>query len=239
MEYTIRPAKKFKSVTVVIPTIGKKELSDAVHSVLVKDTIFDITLLIVKDGPDIEIKSFSHYTKNPNIITLPWNVGANGFYGHRIYAAASHLVNTDAVMFLDEDNFYDENHIETCMNLMNLGDYDFVHSYRNVVDGDGSFVCRDAFEAIGAEPLDLVDTSSYCFSTEFLIKTGYLWHHGWGADRRYFQAVKDTAKYNCTRQFSLNYRLDGNPGSPSKEFFMEGNVMNGYSATGYLDRDII
>lgn len=224
----IPPVNNF---VVVTPTIGGKFLKDALRSVS------DHTLkgagrhLVVFDGVGTPEDILLCQEHGAATMMLPWNVGRHGFYGHRIYAAIGHLINADAVFFLDEDNYYDFNHIPSCMAKLNKG-YDFVHSYRNVIDNNGILICKDRFEAIGKEPLYLVDTSSYCFRTEFLKQAGHLWHWGWGADRRFFQIVKEHAKYTSTGEFTLNYRLDGNPNSPTKDFFFKGNMMAGFTREG-------
>lgn len=220
-----------KSAVVVTPTIGSKYLYDAMDGVSASKHDYEVTHLIVFDGVELPELVQGVKLNGASTMELPWNVGRHGFYGHRVYAAIGHLVNADAVFFLDEDNFYSEDHIKTCLDKLNEG-YDFVHSLRNVVDIDGNHICKDRFEAIGREPIYLIDTSSFCFRTDFLKAAGHFWHWGWGADRRFFQLVKDRAKYGCTEKFSLNYRLDGNPNSPTKDFFFKGNTLAGYEANG-------
>jgi hypothetical protein len=228
---------KVKSVVVVTPTIGKPEVAYAIKSVQEQNTSIDIQHLLVVDGPEHYDRFRNHdldYDDHDRLkmMVLPWNVGANGFYGHRVYAAISHLINADAVMFLDEDNCYGTSHVETCVSKLNEG-YDFVFSHRYIIDQDNMLLCRDRFEAIGKPPLNLVDTSSYCFRTNFLTTVGHIWHWGWGADRRFFQLVSSrNFKYASTEKATLYYRLDGNPNSPKKEFFYEGNLQAGYNTTG-------
>jgi hypothetical protein len=230
---------KVKSVVVVTPTIGKPEVVYAIKSVQEQKTSVKVEHLLIVDGPEYldEFRNkFSDFdwTNDMQFMMLPWNVGANGFYGHRVYAAISHLINADAVMFLDEDNCYGTSHVETCVAKLNEG-YDFVFSHRYIIDQNNVVICRDRFEAIGKPPLNLVDTSSYCFRTKFLTTVGHVWHWGWGADRRFFQLVSShNFKYASTEKPTLYYRLDGNPNSPKKEFFFEGNRQAGYKENGDL-----
>jgi len=219
-----------KTAVVVTPTIGSKHLLEAVFSVKEQITDYDIKHLVVFDGP---IEKEPPLPLDTVRMHLPWNVGKDGYYGHRVYASVGHLINADVVFFLDEDNWYLSSHIQSCMELLdNDLDLDFCFSSRNICDPSGKFLTQDRFEAIGQPPLMLVDTSSYCFRTEFLVKYGYLWHWKWGADRRFFQLVSQVAKYQSTGVYSLNYRLDGNPGSPTKEFFFEGNRQAGFNQDG-------
>lgn len=229
-----------KSAVIVTPSIQSRYLKDAILSVQKNNTSnnLDINHLIVWDGisPDIDITAIE---TNPRYkifeMSLPWNVGRHGFYGHRVYAAISHLINADAIFFLDEDNTFEPNHIQSAIDTLNENNYDYTFSYRNVVEQDGSFICKDRFEAIGTDPINLIDTSSFCFRTPFLVQTGHVWHHGWGADRRFFQIVKSYPfKYGPTGQFTLNYRLDGNPNSPKRDFFLNGNSRSGFTPEGEI-----
>lgn len=224
LEDDLKP--EVRSAVVVTPTIGSRFLSDCIESVEAQDVQIDFQHLVVFDGP------VEYNKKVPeNVMVLPWNVGRHGFYGHRVYAAIGHLINADSVLFLDEDNMYDKDHVQSCIDTLNGGN-DFCHSFRSVIDIDGNWLCDDKFEAIGREPYFLVDTSSFCFRKEFLIEHGHHWHWGWGADRRFFQIVKDQSRYASTGRHTLMYRLDGNPNSPTKEFFFNGNERIGYDKTG-------
>lgn len=226
VSYYLDARNPVKSVVVLIPSIASETIVRAVKSVEMQNTKYDCQYLVVWDGP----------TKIPryrfqNTMRLPWNVGGNGFYGHRIYASIPHLLNSDAVMFLDEDNTYENDHVETCMDKLNEGN-DFVFSKRMIVDKEGHFVCYDQFESTGEEPIGLVDTSSYCFRRDWLINFTSLWHYGWGADRRFYQTVKGLGKHACTDKPTLIYTLDGNPNSPTKEFFLDGNLKHGWNEKG-------
>lgn len=233
-----------KSVTVITPTIGKPELSKAIESV--KAQTYPCRHLVVIDGAD-------HWNKANNICNnfrgidysdtdqkafiqcvTPENTGANGFYGHRIYAAYPHLINSDYVLFLDEDNWYEPNHVETLIETIEKKQLDFAYSLRRIAGKDGEYLLDDNCESLGKWEIFmsrksphgkqyLIDTSSFCFKKDFIQKTCHLWHSGWGGDRRYLYYVKDEAKYDTNGLYTLNYRLDGNPNSVTKEFFESGN----------------
>lgn len=221
-----------KPVTVITPTIGKIELNDAIRSVG-KQT-YPCKHLIVFDNPK-GVKAFEKENNPPNdpidVCFLPYNTGADGFYGHRIYAAFPHLVNSDYILFLDEDNFYEPDHVATLIKTIEDNNLQFAYSLRRIVDKDGKYLCDDNCESLGQWPIFfthdnpqyLVDTSSFCFRREFLIQVCQFWHFGWGGDRRFFEIVKKSAPHDTTGKHTLNYRLDGNPNSVTKEFFEEGN----------------
>jgi glycosyltransferase involved in cell wall biosynthesis len=228
-----------KSVVVVTPTIGSPKLADAVESVA-NQTYKNLTHLLVVDGAKEYLEQFNknlvHQDKdhwNLQFMFLPWNTGKTGgdFYGHRIYAGIPHLLNADYVFFLDEDNWYEKDHVASLVEVLDRGN-DFAHSLRQIYNPDTSYVCDDNCEALGQWPIYfthenpqyLADTSSFAFNRKFLEQTCHLWHSGWGGDRRYFYSVKDEAKWDTCRKHTLCYRLDGNPGSVNADFFIKGNA---------------
>ena len=104
-------------VCVIIPSIGQPTLIKALESIYAQ-TYGSVYPLVVIDGNEhfskvMDLNLPIHTEKNLTITTAPYNTGANGFYGHRIYAAYPHLVNQDYICFLDEDNWFEPNHIET------------------------------------------------------------------------------------------------------------------------------
>jgi glycosyltransferase involved in cell wall biosynthesis len=234
-----------KSVTVLTPTIGSKKLYDCIESVQ-KQTYQNINHLIVADGAAAYEKIDGMFNDNLyqivktydlSKITLsfvPYNTGGEGFYGHRIYAAYSHLVNTDYILFLDEDNWYEPDHVASLVEIMDRDELDFAFSLRKIYSPEKVFVAEDNCESLGLWPIYfthqnpqyLVDTSSYIFTKDMLIRAGHLWHHGWGGDRRFFNIVRDKFVYDCTRRHTMCYRLDGNSNSVDDKFFINGNQYN-------------
>jgi glycosyltransferase involved in cell wall biosynthesis len=209
-----------KSVTVLTPTTGNDKLLKCIQSVH-NQTYKNIHHLLVIDGPHHYQKTIDIFEQSRNLnqdeyvrfATLPENTGSNGFYGHRIYAAFPHLINTDYIAFLDEDNWFDENHIESLVNTIEEKQLDFAYSLRKVYVGD-EYLADDCCEAIGRWPIawsdgtqHLVDTSSYCFKREWFINVCQIWHYGWGGDRRFFTFVKHQSNYDTTGLHTLNYNL--------------------------------
>lgn len=228
-----------KSVTVITPSIGSEKLQDALRSVQ-SQTYGNITHLVVADGLeeyqdqvlDVIQKTYvSRPEKNLVLVSSPENTGANGFYGHRIYAGYSHLINSDYIFFLDEDNWYEEDHVSSLVEVLDRGN-DFAYSLRKIYNPDKSYVADDNCEALGKwpiyfsheDPQYLIDTSAFAFSRKFLQQTGHHWHHGWGGDRYYFyNALNYNPKWDTNYKHTLCYRLDGNPGSVNADFFIKGN----------------
>lgn len=225
-------------VLVITPTTGAPELVDAINSVYFQ-TYKDLDHLIVVDGQEFSNQTNATLKQGEILvgerikrIDLPFNTGGGGFYGHRIMAAFSHLVNHDFVLFLDQDNWFEPNHVETLVEEIKKFNLDWSYSLRKIYSKEKKFLCDDNCESLGRWPAwvndqaHLIDSSSYCFKTDFLRRVGHIWDWGWGADRRFYTIVKDQLKhqnYTCTGKHTLCYRLGGNEGSVQEEFFIEGN----------------
>lgn len=224
-----------KPVTVITPTVGSPKLKDAIESVS-KQT-YKCNHLVVIDGPeyfDVVMKNAT--PGNTQFTCAPENTGKTGgnFYGHRIYAAYPHLLNSDYILFLDEDNWFEQNHVETLVKTIEEKKLDFAYSLRKIFSPNKDYLLDDNCESLGKWEIFgsrhsnhgkqyLIDTSSFCFTRKFIQATCHNWHWGWGGDRHYFYSVRDSAKYDTNGKHTLCYRLDGNQGSVTKEFFIEGN----------------
>jgi glycosyltransferase involved in cell wall biosynthesis len=228
---------KPKTVTVITPTIGSSKVRDAVKSVQ-EQTYKHIRHLLVVDGEEYDEKFVENFEYEEIEKLMPYsiapeNTGGGGFYGHRIYAGYAHLVNTDYIFFLDEDNWYQPNHVETLVKTLEEGNQ-FAYSLREVYDENKNYLCDDNCESLGKWPIwfkhdapeYLIDTSSFAFTREFLIQVSHLWHWGWGGDRRFYNIIRDKAKHDTSGKHTLCYRLDGNTNSVKPDFFEQGNEEN-------------
>lgn len=212
-----------KSVTVITPTIGSDKLIDAAVSVE-SQTYKNIKHLIVVDGPEHLNKVLEFDRMLPHerrqIAVTPENTGANGFYGHRIYAGYPHLINSDYIAFLDEDNWYGWDHIQSLVETIESKKLDWAYSLRKIYTKDKYYVADDNCESLGRWPIHwsigkeeqyLIDTSSYLFKREFLTQVCNHWHHGWGGDRRFYHIISKVLNhqnYDTTGKHTLSYRLD-------------------------------
>ena len=219
-------------VAVVTPTIGSKTLKECINSVD-KQTYDDLVHYIYIDGDQYTDTVYEDIVCAPRVRTvrLEENVG-KGWYGHRVYAACGFLVNADVICYLDEDNWLESNHVETLVEKIK-GGADWAYSLRKIVDKDGEFVCEDNCESLGKWPIYFnkdqfhIDTSSFMVKRDVAIRIGQTWYGQWGADRQFFGALKQYfPNFACSKEYSLNYRLDGNENSVNKEFFDKGNAEN-------------
>lgn len=223
-----------KSVVVITPTIGSEHLKQCMESVA-NQTYDNVKHLIVVDGNDY-IETFldnALYDRcapyDSNLCILPDNVGANGWYGHRVYAAFTYLVNEDYIIYLDEDNWLEPNHVESLIHTIESNNLLWAYSLRKICDKEGRVICEDNCESLGwwlsVDGYPHIDTSSYCVSRTTAVQAAHAWYGQWGADRQFFtELTKVTHRFTTNKEHTLNYRLDGNPGSPKKEFFIQGNI---------------
>ena len=223
-------------VAVVTPTIGSDTLKKCIESVQ-NQTYENLTHYIFYDGEEyldkINNQVFWNSEKKPiKKIILEENIG-KGWYGHRVYAACSFLVNADVICYLDEDNWYDEDHVESLVKTLEDNECDWAYSLRKIYNKEGDFLFEDNCESLGKWPVYFddsvhhIDTSSFAVRTEIATKVGHSWYAQWGADRQFFYNLKMFFKdFRCSGKHSLCYRLDGNPNSVSEEFFLKGNELN-------------
>jgi hypothetical protein len=225
---------------VITPTTGLPFLAKAMESTNTQPCEH----WIVIDGAEhaqkvADILKAGDYV-NKKIILLPENTGKphqhwsrkDGvkFFGNRIYAGISNLVNAEHVLFLDEDNWFEPNHIVTMLQMLNSSgrEHEWVYSLRKCVNQQGEFICNDDCDSLGIfaswKNINLVDMNCYCFKTEFLMKinstlqTDYYW-----TDRLLSRVAVSTSKdyysYGCTGLYTVNYRV-----RPDAEiFFKQGN----------------
>jgi glycosyltransferase involved in cell wall biosynthesis len=207
-------------VMVITPTTGKDTLEKAIESV--KTQTIETEHLVVSDGVYMDPPDVSYF------MALPENVGGKGWYGHRVYAAMPLMVNADYILFLDEDNWFEPNHVETMINKIKSRNLMWAYSLRRICDESGQYVCDDDCESLGRCPtfydstLNFVDTNCYCFRREFLVTVAHNFYGQWGADRPFYKAASTALpSFGCTGEATVNYR------APERLFkmFAEGNKL--------------
>ena len=227
------------SLAVITPTIGSKYLKKCIESIN-NQTNKNFTYYIVIDGSKYKEDIYNilkdiELPENLKIIPLDENTGANGWNGHRIYIAMSFLINTEYIMFLDEDNFLEPNHVESILEIIKEKRIDWTFALRNIVDKDDKFICQDKCESLGYlhhvwnNPNDhLVDVNCYCIKTEIFRKHCLEFYkkarpvNDDEVDRALF---KKLVQYKCvsTRKYTVNYRVGNRSDSVKADFFIEGN----------------
>jgi len=236
-------------VLIVTPTIGSPELVNALISVRAQAFRelegVEVMHVLMVDGKDFESKVVDAlivaedeleepgFNLKTEVVTWPYNTGGKGFYGHKLYAAASMLVTPDIdwVLFLDQDNWYEPNHVESLILKGSLEGLDFSYSLRKFYTHDGKFYADDNCSSLGRWTAwesymgghHLVDTGCYCFRGSFITQKGHIWNMLWGADIKFFESVMATARYETTGERTFCYRMGGpdNPKSAEERAFID------------------
>lgn len=223
-----------KKVSVVTSSTGSIELKKAAESVLNQD-YRNTQYILVADGPKYHSKvkkQIKDIKGNIDLINLPQNTGANGIGGYRVYTAFSFLVDSDYICFLDEDNWLDSDHISSLVKTIeSKSNLDWCYSLRKIYTKDEEFLFNDDCESLGRWPVwnsdksYHVDIGAYFFKTEFVRNFIHTLNKSVIGDRVLLYHLLNYSKENfeCSKKYSLNYRLGGNPGSVTKEFFEVGN----------------
>lgn len=233
--------KELPLVTVITPTTLHTKLEQAIESVQ-NQTYQNIEHVIVLDKPEKQkelemlIKKYKNKKRRIYTCVLPYNTGANGWNGHRIYGGMPHLLHhSEYISFLDEDNWFEDIHISTLVDEIVTKKLTWAYSLRNIIEDD-KYVCKDLCESLGglstvfeSESDRLIDTSCYLMKRELAMKTSFVWNiparspQG-EADRQLCNLLLSQVKNNaCTRKFTLNYRTSNTPNSVNSLYFKYGN----------------
>ena len=225
-----------KKVTIITPTTGSNYLDINLNSVS-KQTYDNIEHLVVVDGPNYSDKAnnvLNNY-EDKTVMYLQENTGADQYNGHRIYGAMPYLVNSDYVIFLDEDNYVEPTHIESLVKVAENNDWAF--SLRQIVDKDGKYICNDDCENLGKWPTCLsekelfVDVGAYFLPTKIAVQISPIWYRRARhpdeqpeVDRLLMQVLLDYGfSYDTNGEYTLNYRVGNRADSVQADFFLWGN----------------
>ena len=225
-----------KKVTIITPTTGSNYLDINLNSVS-KQTYDNIDHLVVVDGPNYWDKAnnvLNNY-EDKTVMYLQENTGADQYNGHRIYGAMPYLVNSDYVIFLDEDNYIEPTHIESLVKVAENNDWAF--SLRQIVDKEGKYICNDDCENLGKWPTCLsekelfVDVGAYFLPTKIAVQVSPIWYRRARhpdeqpeVDRLLMQVLLDYGfSYDTNGEYTLNYRVGNRTDSVQADFFLWGN----------------
>ena len=119
-------------------------------------------------------------------------------------------------------------HVEQCIKTIEQNNLDWSYSLRQIRNKEGDYVCNDDCESLGKwqtyHGVNHIDTNCYCIKTQTAIRLAQVWHGGWGQDRVWFHTLASYFNnFDCTGKYTVNYCVDGNPGSVNAEFFLNGN----------------
>lgn len=235
-------------VSIITATVGKPELERCIASVR-NQTYDNIEHIVVVDGQErwgatqgilynlgFPIGGERGSLSNEYVCVLPYPTGTNRFNGHRIYGSFIHLVNGDFIIWLDDDNTLEPNHIESLVKLAKKDDLHWAYSFRKIVDENYNFICNDDCESLGKWKSVLndnfVDVNCFFVRKDLALQISPIWYRqarqpGVMEVDRALSAVlmnsQNNLKFDTTYEYSVNYRVGSTELSVRKEFFIEGN----------------
>lgn len=225
-----------RTVTVITATIGHPELGRALESVCAQ-SYENIEHWVVVDGPEFAdsvapiVEGVWRATKRGRLLVLPQRTGMDGWCSHRIYAATPILVNTDFVCFLDQDNWFDPEHLAALVNAIDTSGEQVAYAFRTIRSPDGAWVCRDECQSLGPlrESFDTpgqhhIDTNCWLLATQVAIRFSGAWLQRYHGDRRFARAVmKAFPGIPGSNLYSVNYTVASRRESATAEYFLAGN----------------
>lgn len=204
------------TVAVITSTIAKPELEQAILSV--RAQTHPCRHYVFVDGKQYAGKVKLIEEKYPDVIFtyLPMNTGAGGWLNSSINAVAPFLVKEDIICYLDDDNWYEPDHVESCIKAFDREETQYVWTMRNFVSiHDGKFICRDFFDSLGhfqrrvKQPIKIrinnnedtvinltiphvphVDTNCYAIKRDSALKVAQAWNSGFFNDKNVFNELK-------------------------------------------------
>ena len=230
-------------VTVVTATTGNPLLKKCVESVRLQSHR-PIQHLIVVDGPDhyekvkeifeeIDISTFGEYDRH--VIYLPYSIGKDRWNGHRIYAAGTYIADGEYLIFLDDDNYLEPDHVENCLKAIQGKDWSY--SLRSLVSPDGTSLGRDDCESLGKwasvlHPNDyFIDVNCYFLPKKVAVAVSHCWNRKFRepgqpeVDRVLCQTLRSYfPNFDCSYKYSVNYTVGNSALSVQPDFFKKGNA---------------
>lgn len=236
------------TVAVITSTIGRSELRRAIESV--RRQRYPCKHYIFVDGQAYHSQAEAIVKEYPDVVVtyLPMNTGANGWTNSSINAIAPFLVKEDLICYLDDDNWYEENHIASGVNVLQSQKADYVYALRNFYDKQARFICWDTYESLGEircgwevpPPVTIsfegreyryevnlnsrhhIDTNCYMMKSDLARLIAPAWYSGTRNDQHVYQTlVKLQLNGVCTEQFTVNYLLDVKKYSPTVYQFFQ------------------
>lgn len=240
-------------VSIITATIGKPQLANCIESVR-NQTYKNIEHIVVVDGKEhwqnvdemLFALEFPVSDSREHLIVLPYPTGKDRFNGHRIYGAFTYLANGDFILWLDDDNSIEPNHVESLVNLVKEKKLDWAYSFRKIVDDNNNVICNDDCESLGKWKSVLndhfVDVNCFFVRKDIAVSLSPVWfrrardqENGVMEVDRALTAIlmheNNKLKFDTNGDYTVKYRVGSTGISVRKEFFLGGNaaMLNRYS----------
>jgi hypothetical protein len=217
-------------VAVIMPTIMRKTITDALKSVFRQEPTRRIQVLIGTDDPDIGPVEEACHERPPHCCVQVFYLGYSTSVRHGGLHAAedggalrsvlTYLANSRHVAYLDDDNWWGENHLSSM--LAAIEGHDWAFSLRWFVHPDTRRpICIDRWESVGPDKGVFsqgfggwVDPNCLMFDKLACEPIIGLWTMPSArgaptvvADRQVFGALRQNRRWRATNQASVYYQL--------------------------------
>jgi glycosyltransferase involved in cell wall biosynthesis len=239
---------------VITPSIGSRYLPECVASVAAQ-TYSHLEHYVICDGPAAHSRVAEAIDKGRlrrdrlHVVALPHNTGQERFHGYRICAGFSYLVPSDIVFFLDDDNWYDADHVASCMEAIELLTCDWAFACRRLCREDRQHLLDDDCDSLGfwrrdasyLGPADnlaqefvdlyaldpfLVDTSCLVVRTSKLMTLAPLLVALKRGDSHISSYLVRNEPGACVGRRTVNYRVRDENLTRTVDYFRRGNTSN-------------
>lgn len=232
------------SVAVITATIGRDSLIRAIESVAAQT--YPCTHYVFVDGEqhaEAARAILANYTQ-VKAIYLPVNTGANGWYNSHILAMLPFVAQEDIICFLDDDNAYRPNHVESIVNAARLyPGVAYVYTLRNFVNRQHEWLMYDDIESLGHYRMQhgitchiavnfqgqwikitivnhippLIDVNCYALSRPLAQQMAHIWcKQGFGNDAVMFDELnRQKIPCTCTGEYTVDYFWDWQRQNPT------------------------
>ncbi len=227
-------------VAVVIPTLLRPSLIDALRSVFQQSFNGRIQILIGIDQPE---KSWGNIEK-VILSECPAHMAVTVFWpgystsqhhggmwkawgGGSLRTALSFLANAPYVAYLDDDNWYAPHHLHWLLDTVSGSDWAFSRRWFTALD-ENAPICEDTWESVGPDNGVFANTfGGFCDTNTLIIDKRKCFRalsawcetfekfdargQGRGADRSFFEFLRrHHPHYADTKKASVSYRIQGN-----------------------------
>ena len=219
-------------VTIITATTCTSYLKQNLNSVA-SQTYKNIQHLVVIDGKHHCDKL--DYDIPTDKITLPYATGTEQYNGHRIYGAMTYIARGDYIIYLDEDNWLEHNHVQSLVDIIKDNPNAFACTLRKITDMDGNYICNDDCESLGNWESVIgdyfVDVNCFFLPKKLALQLTPIWYRRARhpedqpeVDRALTYVLKQN-KIQClvTGEYTVNYRAGNRADSVQAQFFLQGN----------------
>jgi hypothetical protein len=146
----------------------------------------------------------------------------------------SFIAEGDYICFLDQDNWYEDNHIESLVDVIQRGN-DWAYSLRKIVSQEGTYICNDDCESLGKWNSVIndkfIDVNCFMIPKMAAINFSPYWYRRARHPQEQPEVdrilspfmMQNFQKFDTNGEYTVNYRVASRADSVQDVFFIKGN----------------